>query len=352
VWKRNGVAIAGATGAAYTLVLADLNQPITVTVTGTLTGYVTTAKTSEATAAVIKGTFGTAPTPTITLSAGATAPFATKTITAAVGGTWLPTPDPSLTYQWAVGGVAVAAPSTTATSYAVKAADVGKTITVTVTAKKAGYDDLSRTSAETVPATLGFIASSPTPTISVTSGGTVKAGSTLTAAPGTAPAGATLKGYQWSWATTATGAYTPIAEATASTYVLTGADTAKFIKVAAIWSKADYSDTSGLSAATVVVAAGTFATTATPTITGTLTVGSTLTANEGAWSPAPDSYTYKWFSATTATGTYTLISGATSKTYLLKTADRLKFLKVEITAVKTGYTTSIAFRSGATTVIG
>jgi hypothetical protein len=314
-----------------------------------LATYVTTVKESLATENVINGTFGTTPTPTITLSAGASAPFAAKEITVNPG-TWVPVAD-SLTYEWSVDGSSVASVTGKPTAYLVKSADVGKKITATVRAKKAGFDDVVKT-VETVAVTLGFIASPPTPTISVTSGGTVKAGSTLTAAPGTAPAGATLKGYQWSWATTATGAYTPIAEATASTYVLTGADTAKFIKVAAIWSKADYSDTSGLSAATVVVAAGTFATTATPTITGTLTVGSTLTANEGAWSPAPDSYTYKWFSATTATGTYTLITGATSKTYLLKTADRLKFLKVEITAVKTGYTTSIAFRSGATTVIG
>jgi hypothetical protein len=348
VWKRNGVAIAGATGAAYTLVLADLSQPITVTVTGTLTGYVTTAKTSEATAAVIKGTFGTAPTPTITLSAGATAPFATKTITAAVGGTWLPTQD-SFTYQWAVGGVAVAAPSTTLTPYVVKAADLGKKITMTVTAKKNGYDDLSRTSAETAPVTLGFIASPPTPTIS----GTVKAGNTLTAAPGTAPAGATLKGYQWSRATTATGAYTAIAEATASTYTLTGTDTAKFIKVAVIWSKTDYSDTpSALSVATAAVAAGTFSATATPTIEGTVRVDSVLTANEGSWALAPDSYTYKWFISTSSTGTYMAIANAIAKTYRVTAGDLNKFLKVEITAVKTGYTTSIAFRSAATTAIG
>jgi hypothetical protein len=351
VWKRNGVAISGATASTYTLVPADVGQPITVTVTGTLAGYVTTSKMSDATAAGIKGTFGTAPTPTITLSAGATAPFTTKTLTANVGGVWAPLQD-SLTYQWSVGGVLVGTPSATATSYVVAAADVGKKITVTVTAKRAGYDDLARTSAETVPATFGFIASPPTPTISVTSGGTVKAGSTLTAAPGTAPAGATVKGYLWSRATTSTGVYTNIDGATASTYTLTGADTAKFIKVTTIWSKNDYSDTSSaLSAATVAVAAGTFSATATPTITGTPTVGSTLTANEGDWAPTPDSYTYKWMSSATAGGTYVAITGATSKTYVLQPTDRTKFLKVVITAVKTGYTTSAPFTSAATTAI-
>jgi hypothetical protein len=230
----------------------------------------------------------------------------------------------------------------------VKTADVGKKITVTVTAKKNGYDDLSRTSAETVPVTRGFIASPPTPTIS----GTVKAGNTLTATPGTAPAGSTLQGYQWSRATTATGVYTNIEGAGASTYVLTGTDTAKFIKVTTIWSKTEYSDTpSTPSAATVAVAAGTFSATATPTIEGSVNVGSTLTANEGAWAPTPDSYTYKWFISPPSTGTYTAITNATAKTYRVAAGDLNKFLKVEITAVKTGYTTSVAFRSAATAAV-
>jgi hypothetical protein len=251
-WKRGSTVIG--TASTYTVTAADVGQPITVTVTGTLATYATTVKTSDPTDAVIKGTFGTTPTPTITLSTGATAPFATKTITASVGGTWAPLQD-SLTYQWAVAGVLVGAPSTVATSYTVKAADVGKKITVTVTAKKNGYDDLARTSAESAPVTLGFITwpTTPAPT-KPTISGTVKAGSTLTAAPGTAPAGATFVGYQWSRATTATGVYTNIADAATETYTLTGADTAKFVKVAAIWSKTDHSNTDALSAATAAVA--------------------------------------------------------------------------------------------------
>jgi hypothetical protein len=307
---------------------------------------VTTDKTSEATATVIKGTFATAPTPTITLSTGATAPFTTKTITATVGGTWLPTQD-SFTYQWAVGGVAVAPPSTALTSYVVKELDLGKTITMTVTAKKNGYDDLSRTSVESAPVTLGFIASLPTPTIT----GTVKAGNMLTATKGTAPAGATFVGYQWSRATTATGVYTNIAEEVSETYTLTGADTAKFIKVAAIWSKTDYSNTSALSTATGVVAAGTLSSAVTHYIEGSANVGSTLTANEGAWSPTPDSYTFKWLISTSSTGTYTAIASATARTYRVAAGDLNKFLKFEITAVKTGYTTSVAFRSAATAAV-
>jgi hypothetical protein len=47
-WNRNGVPIASATGTAYQLVPGDVRQRITVTVTGSLAGYITVAKTSSA----------------------------------------------------------------------------------------------------------------------------------------------------------------------------------------------------------------------------------------------------------------------------------------------------------------
>jgi len=47
-WSRNGVPIAGATGTSYQLVPGDVRQRITVTVTGSLAGYITVAKTSSA----------------------------------------------------------------------------------------------------------------------------------------------------------------------------------------------------------------------------------------------------------------------------------------------------------------
>ena len=50
----------------------------------------------------------------------------------------------------------------------------------------------------------------------------------------------------------------------------------------------------------------------TVTVSGTAMVGSTLTANEGTWSPvlSGTDYSYKW-----GRGASTEISGATSKTY-------------------------------------
>lgn len=54
-WNADGVAITGATGATYTPVAADLGAKLSVTVTGTKTGYTTASVTSAETAAVVNG---------------------------------------------------------------------------------------------------------------------------------------------------------------------------------------------------------------------------------------------------------------------------------------------------------
>lgn len=55
-WRRDGVAISGATKSTYTSVLADEGKKVTVTVTATRSGYVATARTSAAvTIVALKG---------------------------------------------------------------------------------------------------------------------------------------------------------------------------------------------------------------------------------------------------------------------------------------------------------
>lgn len=69
----------------------------------------------------------------------------------------------------------------------------------------------------------------------------------------------------------------------------------------------------------------------TPTISGTLKVGKTLTAKPGAWSPSGLTFAYQWFRGSTK------INGATSKTYTLKSGDKGKHMKVKVTGSKTGF---------------
>ncbi|MDT0212540.1 carboxypeptidase regulatory-like domain-containing protein [Rothia sp. ARF10] len=319
-WFRSGVAITGATASTYKLTSTDMGKTMTVRVTGSKTGYTSAAKTSAATTTVLGAL--TAPTPTIS---------GTRTVgytLAAVPGTWGPAPV-TLAHQWFRSGVAIT--GATASTYKLTSTDMGKTMTVRVTGSKTGYMSVAKTSGATA-SVLGAL-TAPTPTVS----GTVKAGYRLTAAPGTwGPSPVTLT-YQWKRAGVA------ITGATASSYVLTGSDTGKAITVTVTGTKTGYMTVARTSAATAAVAAGTL-TAPTPTISGTRTVGSRLTAVPGTWGPAPVTLRYQWYRSGVA------ISGATASTYVLTTTDRTKTMTVRVTGSKTGYT-SVTKTSAATAAI-
>ena len=182
----------------------------------------------------------------------------------------------------------------------------------------------------------------PTPTIS----GSAIAGQTLSATAGTWSPLPDSYTYRW----TVGGTNVAGSAGAGATYVVQAADAGKTVRVKVTANKSGYSSTTKTSAATATVTLP-FVTAPVPTIGGTKVVGRTLTAREGTWSPVPTSYTYRWLSAATKTGTYTPISGATSRTYLLKSSDRTRFIKVEVTAVKSGYA-STKSTSNATVAIG
>ena len=75
---------------------------------------------------------------------------------------------------------------------------------------------------------------------------------------------------------------------------------------------------------------------AAPTISGTTTFGQTLTSTTGTWANSPTSYSYQWSRADSSGGSYSNISGATSSTYNLVTADVGKYLKSTVTATNDG----------------
>jgi serine protease len=81
-----------------------------------------------------------APTPTVSGTAKV------GRILTAVPGIWSPAPV-ALTYQWYRSGVAITGASLP--SYKLTASDIGKTITVRVTGRKAGFITTSKTSAST-----------------------------------------------------------------------------------------------------------------------------------------------------------------------------------------------------------
>lgn len=312
-WYRSGVAITGATSATLVLTGDDAGKAITVKVTGSKAGYTPVEKTSAGTAAVANGTLS-APVPTIT----GTVKVGYRLT--ANPGTWGPAPV-TLAYQWKRAGVNIV--GATASTYVATSADLGKSLTVTVTGSKAGYTTVAKNSAGTAAVAAGTL-TAPVPTIT----GTVKVGYALTANPGAWTSGTTLR-YQWYRSGVA------ISGATASKYVLNGSDYNKLISVRVTGSKAGYTTVTKASANTRAVVAGTLVA-GTPTISGTARSGYTLTAKPGTWT-AGTTLRYQWYRSGVA------ISGATAATYRLVTADRYDTIKVRVVGSKAGYTSVTKF---------
>ncbi|GAB3880350.1 beta strand repeat-containing protein [Terrabacter terrigena] len=233
-WRRNGTAIPGAASSSYVLTASDRTTRITVTVTGTKSGYISVARTSAATAAVATGSLTAAPVPTIT----GTAKVGVRLT--ATAGTWSPAPV-TLKYQWRRNGVAIT--GATASTYLLAASDRTARITVTVTGSKTGYTTAVRTSAATLAVAYGTLTAAPVPRIT----GTTRVGSRLTVTAGTwSPAPVTLK-YQWRRNGVA------ITGATGSTYLLGTSMRGARITVTVTGSKTAYTSVARTSAATAAI---------------------------------------------------------------------------------------------------
>ena len=129
-WFADGVAIAGSTGASYPIPVAMRGKRLTARVTGTRTGHRTTAATSAA----VTVAYGVAPKATAKPKIVGTAKVA-RTVKVSVG-VWTPKAT-SYRYEWRVNGRIVA----TAASLKLVKAWAGKTLTLTVVARRTGHAD-------------------------------------------------------------------------------------------------------------------------------------------------------------------------------------------------------------------
>lgn len=82
---------------------------------------------------------------------------------------------------------------------------------------------------------------------------------------------------------------------------------------------------------------------AVPSISGTASAGSTLTATTGAWTYTPTSYAYRWERCTTATSGCIVISGATGAKYKVTSADAGRYLRAGIVATNLNGASARAF---------
>lgn len=142
-------------------------------------------------------------------------------------------------YQWKRGTTAIT--GATAATYTATAADVGASVSVTVTGSKTGCTSVAKSNATKVIAKGTPTAPSPTTT------GTKKVGYRLTAIPGNWGPAPVTSGYEWY----RSGAL--ISGATSGTYRLVAADKGKTIAVKVTDTKTGYTTTAKTSAATAVI---------------------------------------------------------------------------------------------------
>ena len=235
-------------------------------------------------------------------------------------GTWTPS-GATYTYQWYANGTAIS--GATNRAFTPRAAQLGQTLQLAVTAVKDGFTAATIKTLKTAAIAPGVITMTAPPAIS----GTPKVGVQLRTTPGTwSPAGSYA--YQWYADRVA------IPGATTSIFTPTATQKDASITTRLTATRDGYTTAVGTSAPTAEVAPGTFTNSAPPTITGVAQVGRPLAASPGQWSPAAV-YAYRWLVDGEP------ITGATAASYTPTAGDLRKTVTVEVTASQAGYTSAM-----------
>ncbi|MBO9626641.1 MAG: hypothetical protein J7484_09735 [Microbacterium sp.] len=318
--------------ASYTLTAADAGKYVYIVVDGSKAGYVP-ASTQSAWRGFVGLAALTPGTPVVT------GPLKVGEQLTADAGDWSPVPV-ELSYRW----YTVAPDLVTRTlvqeglsaSYTPVAADAGKYVYVAVVGSKAGY-----TTGAVQSAWRGLVAPATLTVGTSTISGALKVGSLLTADPGTwGPAQVDLE-YRWYTVGADLGSTALVQEGASDSYSPTAADVGKYVYVVVIGSKAGYTTVATQSAWRGFVSEGTI-TAGTPIVTGTLKVGSVLTANAGSWGPAPVALSYRWYTVSPDLATRTLVQDGASATYTPAAVDAGKYVYMVVIATKDGYTSTAA----------
>ena len=249
--------------------------------------------------------FAVAPTPSL----GPAHPF--QEVLAGVGPAELTPVADAVDYQWNLDGKPVKDGFGWLSSYLPDPADVGKQLTVTVTARKAGYRVARRTSA---PVEISWM-TPQTPLVT----GTAEVGKTLRVNPGDWGEGV-LFTYKWFAGTTLVG------QPDDDFLVLTSAMAGKQVHVEVTGSVEGVSETRSSAATTPVVVGWA---PKTPTFPAPR-VGKLLTVTTGDWGTGV-TFTYRWYLGTTP------ITNATKPTYTPTASQLGKYLSVKVTGSKPGH---------------
>ncbi len=256
-------------------------------------------------------------------------PAVGETLTASPG-TWTGTPAPTFAFVWqwedSPGHWSPIAGATAGT-YTVESSDGGHNIRVEVT----GSNKLGSNRADSAIVTIQAAGTIPKNTSAPSISGTPQAGQVLKASPG-AWSGSPAPTFAYAWQSSSNGnTWKAIAGAKASTYTPVLGDVGSKLRVVVTATNSAGHNDAASAAIGPVVANGSPKNTAVPTISGTVQVGSALTASPGSWTGSP-SFTYAWERSTDNASTWTTIANATGTTYTPTQDDLKADLRVKVTA--------------------
>jgi hypothetical protein len=297
--------ISGATSASYVLKLSQAGLFIRAQVFQTKSTFTAVIATSLSTAAV------PALNLTNTVSPAVTGAWTVGTSISASTGTW--STSGTYTYQWqssSDNSTWTDIASATSGSYTLTSSEASKYVRVQVINTSSAGAGIAYSVARSK---VGAPFNTAIPAIT----GTIKVGSTQTVSTGTWSNTPTSYAYQWQKSSDGI-SWINLSGETANTYVPT-------FDVANLRIRVSVGAGNAVETATVTTAiiSGFLPpqATAIPAITGTKTVGQTLTSSAGTWPGTSDSYVYQWQRSSDNGVTWTDISAATASTYVLVAAD-------------------------------
>ena len=288
--------IAGATGSAYTVTVDDSEFRLNVKITATNAVGSTPTWT---TATAVAGAPGLTTAPVVS---GPTNVSGTLSVTT---GTWTGSPT-SYAYRWQRCNTSVTSCSpiggATSDQYVVTSDDIGFRLNVKVTATNAAGSTPTWTTATAIAGAPSLVTA---PTIS----GSPTIGTSLSVSTGTWTGSPTSYAYRWQRCNTSVTVCTAIGGATGSDYTVTPDDSGFRLNVKVTATNAAGSTPTWTTA--TAVAGGPALVTA-PIMSGSTTIGSTLTTSLAAWTGSPTVHEYQWQRCNEAVTICTAIDGATA----------------------------------------